>query len=196
MSTFGNEEIPEKDWTPWQREVMGAWKRRAIRDRHERRIAEWVECQKQRHDWTCLADMVDWCARRPGDIERDSRRRAQAYCDIRESILRGEFHEAGRLRVHYVPSSLPPLPHAMKLRLDAEQFGRWIRPGSVLSQVLALCWAPRRLCAGWFKARHIDAPPWLAVAPPQAERVRAPSGDTLGTRETASSPSRVGTPNP
>jgi hypothetical protein len=189
MSTFGNEEIPEKDWTPWQRDVMRGWKRRTIRDRHELRITDWIGRQKQRHDWICLADMADWCARRPGDIERDARRRVQAYCDLQESILQGEFHEDGRLRVIYLQSV--PLPYRLKLRLDAEQFRIWLRPGTVLSQVLASCWAPRRLCIGWFAARHIDAPPWLAATPPQAEPARASCGNTLATRETAWSRSRA-----
>ena len=79
--------------------------------------------------------------------------------DLQESMpLQGEFHEDDRLRVIYL-LSLPPLPHALKLRLDAEQFRIWLRPGTVLGQVLALCWVPRRLCARWFKARRIDAPP-------------------------------------
>jgi hypothetical protein len=182
--------IPEKDWTPWQRDVMRGWKRREVRDRHELRITKRIECQKQRHDWVCLADMADWCARRPGDIERDPRRRGQAYCDLQESILQGEFHVDGRLRVIYL-ASLPPLPYALKLRLDAEQFRTWLRPGIVLSQVLALCWVPRHLCARWFKARHIDAPPWLAAPPPQVEQAHVPGGNALSTRETASPPPRA-----
>jgi hypothetical protein len=184
------QEIPEKDWTPWQRDVMRGWKRRAIRDRQELRIAEWIERQKRSHDWVCLADMADCCARRPGDIERDSRRRVQAYCHLQESILQGEFHEDGRLRVIYLPS-LPPLPHALKLRLDAAQFRIWLRPGTVLSQVLALCWVPQRLCIRWFKARRIDAPPWLASTPTHAEPVRTPDGSILGTRMTPSSALRA-----
>jgi hypothetical protein len=67
----------------------------------------------------------------------------------------------------------------------------WLRRGTVLSQVLALCWVPRRLCARWFKARHIDAPPWLAATPSHSEPMRTLGSNTLGTRETVSSPSRA-----
>jgi hypothetical protein len=190
MSTFGNEGIPEKDWTPWQRAVMCGWERRWTRDRHERRIAEWIERQQQAHDWICFADIADWCARRPGDIERDWRRRMEAYYELQESILQGEFHERGHLRVIYL-ALLAPLPHTVKIRLDAEQFRKWLRPGTVLKQVLELCWAPRGLCADWFKARHIDAPPWLAATPTQAERALTPGGNTLDTKETSSPPSRA-----
>jgi hypothetical protein len=51
----------------------------------------------------------------------DPRRRMQAFRDLQESILQGEFHEAGLLRVICLPPSLPLLPHPLKLRFDGEQ---------------------------------------------------------------------------
>jgi hypothetical protein len=51
----------------------------------------------------------------------DPRRRMQAFCDLQESILQGEFREAGLLRVICLPSTIPLLPHPLKLRFDVER---------------------------------------------------------------------------
>jgi hypothetical protein len=159
------EALPEKDWTPWQRQVMRDWNKRWIRDSQELRIEEWKIRQSRTHDWVCLDDIADCCARRPGDIERDPVRRRQAYHDFQQSILQGEFDRGGRLKVMFL-GALPPLPTPVKLRLDAVQFRKWIRPGSALSAELELCWVPVDLAVRWLKARNIDAPPWLVQAGP------------------------------
>jgi hypothetical protein len=57
-----------------------------------------------------------WVRASAGRLERDPRRRMQAFCDLQESILQGEFHEAGLLRVICLPSSLRLFP------LDVGQF--------------------------------------------------------------------------
>jgi hypothetical protein len=103
MVSRDKEPLPEKDWTPFQRETMKGWQILKSRDRSERRIAHWIERQNQRHDWVCLADMAEWYARKPGDIEQVERRRATAYSEFQESVLRGEFFVQGRRRIRYLP---------------------------------------------------------------------------------------------
>jgi hypothetical protein len=157
------EGIPEKDWTPWQREQVRYWKGAWSREDQWLRIEKRKIRQQHSPDWICLADIADWCARRPGDIERDPRRRMQAYCDLQESILLGEFSKRGRLKVIYLEPQPPSLRDRVRLRLNADHFRA--HPGRVLDHVLDLCWAPRELCLCWLLARHIDPPPWLWAGP-------------------------------
>jgi hypothetical protein len=103
MSSSDKETIPESDWTPSQRAAMKDWRTRQSRDRGEQRIANWIERQNKCHDWVCFADMADWCARKPNDLEEDERRRAKAYAELQDSVLRGEFFAQGRCRIRYLP---------------------------------------------------------------------------------------------
>jgi hypothetical protein len=181
------EGLPEKDWTPWQREQMHGWSKRFIRDSQELRIEEWKIRQDHRRDHVNLAEIADWCARRRGDIERDPNRRMQACSDLQQSIQRGEFSKGGRLKVVYL-GPLPDLPHPEKLRLDAGQFRKWLRSGAILSQVLELCWVPRDLCVRWFEARGMEAPPWLAGT---ALQENTQVGDTVGAKRREASDFRA-----
>jgi hypothetical protein len=67
------EAIPEKDWTPAQREQMRGWERLWSRDRQWLRVGNWKSRQIRTHDWVSLDAIADWCARKPGDIERDDK---------------------------------------------------------------------------------------------------------------------------
>jgi hypothetical protein len=170
------EGIPEKDWTPWQRERMRDWRRLWTRDDQWLRIEKWkFGTQQHTHDWVCFADIADACARRPGDIERDPLRRMQAYCDLQQSIVHGEFSKGGRLKVAYLAPQPPSLRDRVRLRLNAEYFSA--RPGRVIDHVLDLCWAPRELCLRWFRARDIAPPPGLTATPVPAEYVHAQTDD-------------------
>jgi hypothetical protein len=84
------EALPEEDWTPWQRAQMRCWDKLEIRDGHWELIERWKMRQLWRHDWVCLADLADWCARRAGDVERDPLRRIQAHADLQQSIMLGK----------------------------------------------------------------------------------------------------------
>jgi hypothetical protein len=170
------EGIPEKDWTPWQREQLRDWRRLWTRDDQWLRIERWKIGQQHAHDWVCFADIADVCARRPGDIERDPLRRMQAYCDLQQSNVRGEFSKGGRLKVIYLQPQPPSLRDPVRLRLNADYFR--VEPGPVLDHVLDLCWAPRELFLRWFRARDIAPPPWLAATPVPSEYVRAQTADT------------------
>jgi hypothetical protein len=103
MVSSDREALPENEWTPFQRERMKGSQILKSRDRSERRIAHWIERQNQMHDWVCLADMAEWYARKPGDLEQDERRRARAYSELQESVLHGEFFLEGRRRIRYLP---------------------------------------------------------------------------------------------
>jgi hypothetical protein len=150
--------IPENEWTPWQREQMRHWKRMWTRDDQWLQIERWKIHQQHTLDWVCLAQIADCCARRPGDIERDPQRRIQAYSDLQQSIMLGEFDERNRLKVVYLAPQPPSLRDRVRLRLHIGLF----RTERVLDHVLELCWAPRELCLRWLVARHIDVPPWLS----------------------------------
>jgi hypothetical protein len=155
--------IPEKDWTPIQREIMNGWNRLWTRDRQWLQIGKWRLLQQYTRDWVCLAELADWCARRPGDIERDPSRRAQAFSDLKQSIILGEFNKGGHLNVVYLPPQQPHLRHPMKLRLNADRLFAY--QGHALQFLLDLCWAPRELCLRWLLARQIVPPPWLVAEP-------------------------------
>jgi hypothetical protein len=130
------EAIPEKDWTPRQREQMRGWKRLWTRDRQWERIDEWKIRQEHECHYICLADIADWCARALGGIERDPALRMQAYFDLQQSILRGEFSKGDRLKVLYLGPEQPPLREAMRLRLNTGYLRA--HRGRVLDRVLDL----------------------------------------------------------
>jgi len=170
------EPLPEALWKPWQREQMRLMLRSSIRNNQGVRIEEWKILHGSSRGWICVAEMADWCARRPGDIDRDPLRRSQAYFDLKQSILRGEFNKGGRCKVLYL-GPLPRLPQRVKLRLDVAQFRRWLLAGAELSRALELCWVPHDLAANWFKARGIDLPPLLAGA--EQQRICSSVGEPL-----------------
>jgi hypothetical protein len=180
------EALPEKDWTPWQRETMRGWNRLWTRDRQWLRIEEWKEHTR---DWVCLCQIADWYSRRPGDVERDHRRRMQAHCDLQQSIILGEFGHGKRLRVIYLPPEPPSLRYAVRLRLSAEH--GWAHQGRALDHILDLCWAPRELCLRWLVARQIVPPPWLAAEPIRVEPAHVPQTSKSGTSACAPSPLRA-----
>jgi hypothetical protein len=160
------EALPEKDWTPYQREQMGGWNRLWTRDRQWLRIERWKLRQQHTRDWVCLARIADWCARRPGDIERDPRRGTLAYLELQQSIVHGEFSKGGRLKVICLGPQAS-IVYAVRLRLNASHIEA--QPRTIHDHVLDLCWAPRELCLRWLVARQIVPPPWLAAEPIRVE---------------------------
>jgi hypothetical protein len=183
------EAIPEEEWTPWQREQVRHWKRLWIRDDQWRRIEEWKIRQQHTRDWVCLADIADWCARRPSDVERDPPRGMQAYSDLQQSIGLGEFSEADRLKVIYLGPQPPSLRDRVRLRLDVGYL--LAQNGRVLDHVLHLCWAPRELCVRWLVARQIVPPPSLTEKPMRAELPHDAKASKPGVTSSTLSPSRA-----
>jgi hypothetical protein len=153
-------------WTRWQREQMDAWRRRHDRDRHEYRIAEWVARQELSREWVSFADIADWCARKPGGVKRDGDRRAQAFRDLGQSVITGEFSRAGRWYVVRPPDGPTPLSEPLRLRVTLAWLRRWpaFHGGMTIpDQELARWWVPRDLSTAWFERRQIALPPWLFV---------------------------------
>jgi hypothetical protein len=110
------------------------------------------------------------CARKPGGVERDETLREQAYRDLEQSVLEGEFGPIEKPMVAY----LPEVPHGdhpgrFPLRLTSGQLIR-LREFNIVADL----WAPRHLCVRWFKENRIPVPPWLAD-PPSGARWRSPA---------------------
>jgi superfamily I DNA/RNA helicase len=61
----------------------------------------------ERLDLISFADIADWCARRAGGVERDEALRMQAYRDLEQSVLKGEFGPANKPIVAFLPRTLP-----------------------------------------------------------------------------------------
>jgi hypothetical protein len=122
-------------------------------------------------------EMADACARKPGGVERDEALRQQAYRDLEQSVLRGEFGPTEKPVVAY----LQEIPHGdhpgrFPLRLTAGQLIRFRE-----FNIVADLWAPHHLCVRWFKENRIPVPPWLAE-PPSGARWRSPQrSETVDT---------------
>jgi hypothetical protein len=156
------DEADPATWTPFQRE-----RRRHVRDRHEREVAEWVARQQLSQQWVSFAEIADWCAREPGGTKRDEDRRCRAYRDLARAIMAGEFDRAGRWCVVRPPDGHTSIAEPLRFRVTLARLRKWptYRGGMTVSdQELARWWAPRRLCAAWFRAREISPPPWVSVS--------------------------------
>jgi hypothetical protein len=156
MSSPDREDFSEKDWTPGQREAMKGWQTLRSRDRGERRIANWIERQNKRHDWVCFADIADWWARKPGGLERDEGRRAEAYAELQESVLSGELAKRGRLRIRYLPLRVgmghPHVEPSHKLIIGSKQpsfIGRGSWPDLSSSLPTPRLWLDQKQFRSW-----------------------------------------------
>jgi hypothetical protein len=156
-----NEAWPESKWTPFQQQWMRSEEIGRIRQLQQVRLMKWTDRQQGAREWICLADVADWCARRPGSIARDEQQRAQAGTDLLRAILDGEFNRDGRLCVAHVPPYHFICPEPIKVRLEMVKLS-----SPIPIESLAYLWAPRDLCAMWLAGRDIELPPWLAPATP------------------------------
>ena len=170
--------LPESEWTPGQREVMAAWHRRFIRDRHEQCLRSWKERQWRERGWINFSDIADWCSRKHADVERDAVRRAQAWHDLMEAVLAGEFDRAGRCCVAYLPEGHTDSSKPLWLRLRPDELRRWRQSIPVTDfapSVLSDCWAPRAICLRWLLARDIRPPSWLDPSGVARETSKVPA---------------------
>jgi hypothetical protein len=112
-------------------------------------IVEWL-------DLIPFDEIADWCARKPGSVERHEELRNQAYRDLKQSILRGEFGPVQKPTIAYLPRiPLADYPGRLTLRLTG---GQLLVLGDLAVTDL---WAPRRLCIRWLTEHQIPVPPWL-----------------------------------
>jgi hypothetical protein len=134
--------------------------------RHRRwRRAVRFERLRKNFDLVPFADMADWCARKPGSLDRDEAAHPQAYRDLEKSVTDGEFGPPEKPHVAYLPN--PPHgdhPGRFPLRLPAYQI--------VDLKRVADLWTSRALCARWFTSRGYDMPSWLVATPPREVKPR------------------------
>lgn len=159
--------VPESEWTPFQRAFMHADKIGGIRLNQQARLLQWAKRQRRVGGWISFNEIADWCARVPGGVARDEGRRAQAWNDLAQSIVAGEFARRtkaswSRLCIAYVPPQRMISPEPVHFRLRASDLG---------NGALRYCWAPQAIWRRWFAARSdIMPPPWL----PHEESPAAP----------------------
>lgn len=141
--------------------VQAAWAQLAI----QRRRARWFEYVRRRFDMVSLSMVADWCAREPGGVVRNEGRREQAYRDLYQSILEGEFGSGEWPAVAHMPTPVPTYS-PFCLRRSLFQIQRFMREGY---NPLVDLWAPRTAVVEWFTRRGIGLPPALRLD------VRSPS---------------------
>jgi hypothetical protein len=118
----------------------------------------------ERLDLIPFDEIADWCARKPGSVERHEELRNQAYRDLKQSILRGEFGPVQKPTIAYLPRiPLADYPGRLTLRLTG---GQLLALGDLAVTDL---WAPRRLCIRWLTEHQIPLPPRLMAFPREAD---------------------------
>jgi hypothetical protein len=125
-----------------------------------RRIARFARLV-ERCSLVSFCAIADWYAHKPGSLERDETRRAQAYLELERAVLNGEFGPPGKPRVAYLPRFPTAELGRLTLRLTAGQLVALREWGT---NFVADLWAPRDLCAQWFAARQMIPLPRLAAA--------------------------------
>lgn len=146
----------EQRGASWPEDVFAA--KRVSEDRRRRRLENFGDRQRQTLEWINFGWIADWCARESGSIFPDEKRRAQAFDQLRDAILAGEFEIDGRSRVLL----LSPDTNWAKLtreRLKQIQSIKGTYDNDKLHSCwLTWCWIPRLLAEGWFLARNLDLP--------------------------------------
>ena len=139
---------------------------------------------RQTSEWINFADAADFIARESGSIAPDEERRARAYEELADALIKGEFDKRERTCVFFPSGSKKVrmtwewLADIIEFDLDGDR-GQWR---------LAQCWAPRELMVRFFAKRLLPFPP-AVFGPPTSERkpARRQSG-AAGSRKAARSP--------
>jgi hypothetical protein len=166
--------IADPDW------VVGKVERRSRRVSQLRRFRD---CQGRRRRWLSFEEIADWCAREPGTVRRDETLRAQAYADLRDAMLAGEFGHGVQSRVLYLQPD--PGPAEKRLRLAPEGLRTWLdfygadNP-VIVTEILSRCWLPQDLCRRWYARQGLVWP--SAFDPPGAQRAAPVPGKRLSPR--------------
>ena len=144
------------------------------RGRRLQQILRFRECQRLRRRWLSFEEIADWCAREPGSVRRTEGLRAQAYADLRDAMLAGEFGHGAGSRVLY----FHPDPGAIeeRLRLAPAGLRTWLDfygadDPLITTQILSRCWLPHDLCRQWFERQGLV---WPSAFDPATLR-RAPT---------------------
>lgn len=127
------------------------------------------ECQRRRRQWLSFEEIADWCARVPGTVRRDEALLGQAYTDLRDAMLAGEFgHGARSLVIYFHPDQERV---NKRLRFSPEDLQTWLDCYGVdnpliTGEILSRCWLPRGLCRNWFERQGLI---WPTIFDPPAE---------------------------
>jgi hypothetical protein len=121
-----------------------------------------------------LSEIADWCAREPGSLKRNEKLRVQAYHDLEQSVLNGEFGPPQKPCLAYLPNFPTGELGRLTIRLTSGQLVALREWGG---NPVADLWALPDMCARWFAARQMLLPPWLTTPPGQ---VRDHRGGEMG----------------
>ncbi len=149
--------VPQSEWTPFQRCWMHAFEISNTRQNQQARLAGWTHRQRRTRQWIALGEIADWCARMPGSVARDEGHRAQAWHDLAQSIIAGEFNRrtkigSGWLSVAFVPPWHFSCPEPIRFRLRASDLG---------NGALAHCWCRKIWLRGGFSPVGLICRPTL-----------------------------------
>jgi len=131
------------------------------RGRRMSQLRRFRDYQHRRRGWLSFEEIVDWCARTPGTLRRDEALRAQAYADLRDAMLAGDFGPGARSRVLYFHPESDAVEN--RLRLAPGGLRTWLdfygadNP-VITTEILSRCWLPRDLCRNWFERQGIAWP--------------------------------------
>lgn len=158
-----------------------------------RQLHRFRECQRRRRQWLSFEEIADWCGRISGTVRRDESLRAQAYSDLRNAMLAGEFGYGVQSCVLYFQPD--PGPTEKRLRLAPEGLQTWLdyygaEDPVITTEILSRCWLPRDLCRRWFERHGLTWP--SAFDPPDAPGAVRPCGAISPTALTNLSPGPKG----
>jgi hypothetical protein len=129
------------------------------------RINRFVDRQRQLHQWIRFADVTDYCAREANSITPDEAKRARAYDELADAVIKGEFDKDGKSRVLFLH------PLSRKARMTWEMLSDVIQfdlDGDRAHDRLSHCWASREMMKRWFDKRRLPKPPHLFEPPIEA----------------------------
>jgi hypothetical protein len=139
---------------------------------------------RQTGEWINFGESADFIARESGSIAPDEQKRARAYDELAEALIKGEFDERERTRVFHPSGS-------KKVRMTREWLAEVIdidEDGDRGHWRLSHCWAPRELMARFLRRRRLPFPA-AVFGPPTSERKPATrQTGVAGSRRAAHSP--------
>lgn len=111
----------------------------------------------RRFDLVQFRQIADWCAKEPGSVRRHEDLRTQAFRDLGDAAIRGEFGPRLFCMPYRVPTYRPFWIRRTPVQVETmRDHGHDETPD---------LWAARELCARWLRARDIPPPPWLSSLP-------------------------------
>jgi hypothetical protein len=144
----------------------GDRRRKNLEQWRHARIDRFIRRQWQVRDWINFGDVADFCARETGSITPDEEKRARAYDELADALIKGEFDRDDRSRVLYLH------PSSKKARMTWEWFSDVFRfnidGNRGQSEFLPYCWAPRAMMERFFEKRRLPTSPAFFAPRPGA----------------------------